>query len=84
MTFTGPTLTELESYKDHQGQRVIPQADAEYLTGIADFMAIKQGDQPRALETMVESITFDSTSVVSLADGDLKVRRESDGFEVTD
>ncbi len=84
LTLTGPTLAELESYKDAQGERVVPQADAEYLTGIADFMAIKQGDQPRALETMVESITFDSTSVVSLADGDLKVRREAEGFEVTD
>lgn len=84
LTLTGPTLAELESYTDANGNRAIPQPDAEYLSGIADFMAIKQGDQPRPLETMVESLTFEPTDLVTLADGDIKVRREGNGFEVID
>ena len=58
--------------------------DAHFLTGIANFMAIKQGDEPRQLETMVESITFDIGSEVELLDGEIRARREGDGFEVFD
>ena len=37
-------------------------------------MAIKQGDQPRPLETMVESITFDTGDLVTILDGDKEMR----------
>ena len=84
LTLTGPTLSELESYTDAAGNRAVPQEDAEYLTSIADFMAIKQGDQPRPLETMVESITFDAGDLVTILDGDIKLRRDENGFEVID
>ena len=47
-------------------------------------MAIKQGDQPRPLETMVESITFDAGDLITILDGDIKIRRDDNGFEVID
>ncbi|MBT6434400.1 MAG: cyclic nucleotide-binding domain-containing protein [Deltaproteobacteria bacterium] len=75
-TLTGPTLDDMLGYTDEDGSKVMSQSTAEFLVGVSDHMAIKQGDEPRELKTMVTTLHFDSKDEVDVLDGDLTIQRD--------
>ena len=75
-TLTGPTHDDMMGYKDDDGNQIMSTSTADFLVGISDHMAIKQGDQPRPLDSMVTTLSFDSHGGVDVLDGDLSIERD--------
>lgn len=75
-TLTGPTLEDMLGYTADDGSKVMSESTAEFLVGVSDHMAIKQGDQPRALNSMVTALHFDSQDEVDVLGGDLTIQRD--------
>ena len=75
-TLTGPTHDDMMSYSDENGNSIMSASTADFLVGVSDHMAIKQGDQPRPLDSMVTALGFDSQAQVDVLDGDLTIERD--------
>lgn len=75
-TLTGPTGKDMLAYQGEAGEPLISQDTADFLVGVSQHMAIKDGDKPRALDTMVTTIPFDSKSTTDVLAGELKIERD--------
>jgi len=75
-TLTGPTHEDMLSYTTEDGSKIMSEETTDFLVGVSDHMAIKQGDEPRPLNTMVTTLNFDSQGGVDVLEGDLKIERD--------
>ena len=77
MTLMGPSYDEIASYVDPTGARSVDDGIARFLSGVSTQMAIKQGDAPRPMDTIISTITFDQANKTSIFNGELPVERTS-------
>lgn len=75
-TLVGPSRTEMTSYVDSNGVRLVDNAVVDELASISEHMAIKKGDAPRLLDDMIAVHTFDEQGKVWLFDGTVQVERD--------
>ena len=78
ITLTGPTLEELESYRDGSGNQLIDKPTATFLSDVALDMAIKKDGNPRSLDDMLDISKFDSRGNVELLGGSLQLQRDGE------
>ncbi|MEE2959659.1 MAG: MBL fold metallo-hydrolase [Myxococcota bacterium] len=75
MTLTGPTLEEMLGYRDEDGTKSIPEKDARFLATISDYLAIKDGNKIRHVDTIVEPLLFDEAEEITIFSGELRIHR---------
>ena len=75
MTLMGPTYEDISGYADPNGERIVDDTIARFLSGVSTQMAIKQGDKPRAMDTIVSTITFDQANKTAIFGGEVTVER---------
>ncbi|MEC9466501.1 MAG: MBL fold metallo-hydrolase [Myxococcota bacterium] len=75
MTLMGPTYEDISGYADPNGERIVDDTIARFLSGVSAQMAIKQGDKPRAMDTIVSTITFDQANKTAIFGGEVTVER---------
>lgn len=77
MTLTGPTLAELQSYRDAQGKPAVTPEHASALAKISDHMAAKRAGAAMTVDDMVTTLAFDATGAVKVLGGTMTILRTS-------
>ena len=75
MTLTGPTLAELQSYRDAQGRPAVLPEHATALAKISDHMAAKRGGVAMTVDDMVTTLAFDGDGNVTVLGGKATIHR---------
>lgn len=75
ITLDGPTLAELEGWRDAGRKPLVDARTAAMLAGVSEHMAIKKDGRRRRIDEMIDTPTFDSGGAVDLLDARVRVQR---------
>ncbi len=75
ITLYGPSLAQMQSYRDPQGKRLVPDDIATILANISRHLAVKKDNRQCEINESVDIVCFDRSGKIQLLDDSVHIAR---------